>query len=135
MNEIIETFVGDLQTDIAGLKRHIFHTRNEIAKDKIKILQLVHALKILGVEVEIEPEFRLNEDEIENPFLKKFIDDKEFNLPDRARRCLRAENILTIGDLIKWTKLDLLKTPNLGKKSLREIEDALKNIGLSLRKY
>ncbi len=59
MNEIIETFVGDLQTDIANLKHRIFYQKDEIEENKKKISQLADALKTLGVEVEIEPEFRV----------------------------------------------------------------------------
>ena len=46
--------------------------------------------------------------------------------------CLKAENIFYIGDLILRTENDLLKTPNLGKKSLTEIKDILATKGLSL---
>ena len=50
----------------------------------------------------------------------------------RSANCLKAENIFYIGDLILRTENDLLKTPNLGKKSLTEIKDILATKGLSL---
>ena len=50
----------------------------------------------------------------------------------RSANCLKAENILYIGDLIQRTEVELLKTPNLGKKSLTEIKDVLASRGLGL---
>jgi DNA-directed RNA polymerase subunit alpha len=49
-----------------------------------------------------------------------------------SANCLKAENIYYIGDLIRRTEVELLKTPNLGKKSLTEIKDVLASRGLSL---
>jgi DNA-directed RNA polymerase alpha subunit len=56
-----------------------------------------------------------------------------FEFTVRTKNCLLAENIETVGDLIKWSRVELLKTPNIGKKSLLEIIDALSSYGLSLR--
>ncbi len=50
----------------------------------------------------------------------------------RSANCLKAENIYYIGDLIQRTEVELLKTPNLGKKSLTEIKDVLASYSLSL---
>jgi len=50
----------------------------------------------------------------------------------RSANCLKAENIFYIGDLIQRSEVELLKTPNLGKKSLTEIKDILALKGLSL---
>ena len=50
----------------------------------------------------------------------------------RSANCLKAENVYYIGDLIQRTESELLKTPNLGKKSLTEIKDVLGTYGLSL---
>ena len=50
----------------------------------------------------------------------------------RSANCLKAETIHYIGDLVQRTEVELLKTPNLGKKSLTEIKDALASRGLSL---
>jgi DNA-directed RNA polymerase alpha subunit len=57
--------------------------------------------------------------------LAKSIDELELTV--RSENCLRAENILTIGQLVTKTENDLLKTPNLGRKSLKEIKDELFN--------
>ena len=58
------------------------------------------------------------------------VDDLELTV--RSANCLKAENIYYIGDLIQRTEVELLKTPNLGKKSLTEIKDILASRGLSL---
>ena len=54
-------------------------------------------------------------------------------LLSRTLNCLRAEKIYTIRDLTLKNKWDLLKVPNLGRKSLNEIKDALSLHGLSLK--
>jgi DNA-directed RNA polymerase subunit alpha len=65
-----------------------------------------------------------------DPLLLRPVDDLELTV--RSANCLKAENIFYIGDLILRTENDLLKTPNLGKKSLTEIKDVLATKGLSL---
>jgi len=50
----------------------------------------------------------------------------------RSANCLKAENIYYIGDLIQRTETELLKTPNLGRKSLNEIKEVLASRGLTL---
>lgn len=64
------------------------------------------------------------------PILLRPVDDLELTV--RAANCLKAENIYYIGDLVQRTESDLLKTPNLGKKSLNEIKEVLAESGLSL---
>jgi len=64
------------------------------------------------------------------PVLLRPVDDLELTV--RSANCLKAENIFYIGDLIQRTEVELLKTPNLGKKSLTEIKDILALKGLSL---
>lgn len=65
-----------------------------------------------------------------DPVLLRPVDDLELTV--RSANCLKAENIYLIGDLIQRTEVELLKTPNLGKKSLTEIRDVLATRGLSL---
>ena len=65
-----------------------------------------------------------------DPLLLRPVDDLELTV--RSANCLKAENIYYIGDLIQRTEVELLKTPNLGKKSLTEIKDILASRGLSL---
>ncbi len=65
-----------------------------------------------------------------DPILLRPVDDLELTV--RSANCLKAENIFYIGDLIQRTEVELLKTPNLGKKSLTEIKDVLASHGLAL---
>lgn len=65
-----------------------------------------------------------------DPLLLRSVDDLELTV--RSANCLKAENIFYIGDLIQKTEMELLKTPNLGKKSLMEIKEVLVTKGLSL---
>lgn len=65
-----------------------------------------------------------------DPILLRPVDDLELTV--RSANCLKAENIYYIGDLIQRTETELLKTPNLGRKSLNEIKDVLASRGLTL---
>ncbi len=65
-----------------------------------------------------------------DPVLLRPIDDLELTV--RSANCLKAESIYYIGDLVQKTEVELLKTPNLGKKSLTEIKEVLAQRGLSL---
>ena len=65
-----------------------------------------------------------------DPILLRPIDDLELTV--RSANCLKAESIYYVGDLIQKTEVELLKTPNLGKKSLTEIKEVLAQRGLSL---
>lgn len=65
-----------------------------------------------------------------DPILRRPVDDLELTV--RSANCLKAENIYYIGDLIQRTENELLKTPNLGRKSLNEIKEVLAAHGLTL---
>jgi DNA-directed RNA polymerase subunit alpha len=65
-----------------------------------------------------------------DPILLRPIDD--LGLPVRTLNALKAENLYYIGDLVQCGEMDLLRTPNLGKKSLFEIKDALAQHDLAL---
>ena len=65
-----------------------------------------------------------------DPVLLRPVDDLELTV--RSANCLKAENIFYIGDLIQRTENELLKAPNLGRKSLNEIKDVLATRGLTL---
>lgn len=87
----------------------------------------------LGVFVDFDNEkepVQEEEEEEVDPILLRPVDDLELTV--RSANCLKAENIYYIGDLIQRTEVELLKTPNLGKKSLTEIKDVLASRGLSL---
>lgn len=83
----------------------------------------------VDLEKDKEPEPKEVREEID-PILLRPVDDLELTV--RSANCLKAENIYYIGDLVQRTEVELLKTPNLGKKSLTEIKDVLASKGLSL---
>ena len=87
----------------------------------------------LAVFVDLEHEKSAEPEKAEDnvdPLLLRPVDDLELTV--RSANCLKAENIYYIGDLVQRTEVELLKTPNLGKKSLTEIKDVLASRGLSL---
>ena len=65
-----------------------------------------------------------------DPILLRPVDELELTV--RSANCLKAENIHYIGDLVQRTEVELLRTPNLGKKSLTEIKEVLESHGLTL---
>lgn len=100
----------------------------EAIRNAATILQ--HQLAVF-VDLESEKEAEPAEEEEQiDPILLRPVDDLELTV--RSANCLKAENIYYIGDLIQRTEVELLKTPNLGKKSLTEIKDILASRGLSL---
>lgn len=76
-----------------------------------------------------QPEVKEDKPEFD-PILLRPVDDLELTV--RSANCLKAEAVHYIGDLVQRTEVELLKTPNLGKKSLTEIKDVLASRGLSL---
>ncbi len=64
------------------------------------------------------------------PILMRPVDELELTV--RSANCLKAENIYYIGDLVQRSETELLKTPNLGRKSLNEIKEVLASRGLTL---
>jgi DNA-directed RNA polymerase subunit alpha len=86
------------------------------------VLTLVQAIESLAKT--IEPKVK------DQAFRNWPISDLWFTI--RTQKCLDAENIETIGDLLQWSELKLMKTPNLGSKSIGEIKSALAQRGLAL---
>lgn len=87
----------------------------------------------VSVFVDLEAEAAASADEpaeTVNPMLLKPID--ELDLTVRSANCLKAENVYFIGDLVQRSETELMKTPNLGKKSLNEIKEVLESHGLAL---
>ncbi|MDC1436482.1 DNA-directed RNA polymerase subunit alpha [Gammaproteobacteria bacterium] len=118
----------DLDKLILELETNGTMDAEEAIRQAATIMQ--HQLSVfvdLQSDVVSEPEEA--EDKID-PILLRPVDDLELTV--RSANCLKAENIYYIGDLIQRTEVELLKTPNLGKKSLTEIKDVLASRGLSL---
>ena len=84
----------------------------------------------VDLEAEEAQEAAIGSEPAIDPILLRPVDDLELTV--RSANCLKAESIYYIGDLIQRTEVELLKTPNLGKKSLTEIKDVLAARGLSL---
>ena len=72
----------------------------------------------------------IEEKETFDPLMLRPIEDLELTV--RSTNCLKGEDIYYIGDLVQRSEIDLLKTPNLGRKSLNEIKNMLSSRGLSL---
>src|SRR5690625_597326 len=98
-----------------------------------------HAAGILMDQISVFATLEGTEEEFEtperaepqiDPVLLRPVDDLELTV--RSANCLKAENIYYIGDLIQRTENELLKTPNLGRKSLNEIKEVLAARGLTL---
>lgn len=75
-------------------------------------------------------EVEVKEAPVIDPVLLRPVDDLELTV--RSANCLKAESIYYIGDLVQRNESDLLKAPNLGRKSLNEIKDILSSKGLTL---
>ena len=67
----------------------------------------------------------------ELPFNKNLLRKvDELELSVRSANCLKNDNIVYIGDLVRKTEAELLRTPNFGRKSLNEIKEVLSEMGL-----
>jgi len=99
------------------LAASILHDQLSVFVDFEKVNELIHEEEVV-------------EEQSFDPVLLRPVDDLELTV--RSANCLKAENIFYIGDLIQRTEVELLRTPNLEKKSLTEIKDILALKGLSL---
>ncbi|MBI4195976.1 MAG: DNA-directed RNA polymerase subunit alpha [Betaproteobacteria bacterium] len=93
---------------------------------RVLVEQLSVFADLKGIPTQIEEKKATQID----PILLRPVDDLELTV--RSANCLKAENIYYIGDLIQRTETELLKTPNLGRKSLNEIKEVLASRGLTL---
>lgn len=129
---VVENARVEQRTDLDKLVIDLETNGTISAEDAIRraatILQQQLAV-FVDLEKEAEPQKIEERDEID-PILLRPVDDLELTV--RSANCLKAEDIYYIGDLIQRTEVELLKTPNLGKKSLTEIKDVLATRGLSL---
>jgi len=117
----LDKLIIDLETDGSIDAEEAIRRSASILRDQLSVF-----VDLKGDE-KVEPVAQ--ESEID-PILLRPVDDLELTV--RSANCLKAENIYYIGDLIQRTEVELLKTPNLGKKSLTEIKDVLASHGLSL---
>ncbi len=100
------------------------------ASAKILVEQLAVFAQLEGSELVFDQPQRSSGASSFDPILLRPVDELELTV--RSANCLKAENIYYIGDLIQRTENELLKTPNLGRKSLNEIKEVLASRGLTL---
>lgn len=117
----LDKLVINLETDGSVDPEQAIRTAATILQDQLSTF----------VDLESREEATAKSEEPEvDPILLRPVDDLELTV--RSANCLKAEQIYYIGDLIQCTEVELLKTPNLGKKSLTEIKSVLATKGLSL---
>lgn len=118
----------DLDKLIMDVETNGIIDAEQAIRDAARILmgQLVIFADLEGAPEEVE----VKETPQVDPILLRPVDDLELTV--RSANCLKAENIYYIGDLIQRTETELLKAPNLGRKSLNEIKDVLASKGLTL---
>lgn len=117
----LDKLVLELETDGTIDPEEAIRRAAGILKDQLSVFVDLH-----GDEKTAESEQSAGID----PILLRPVDELELTV--RSANCLKAENIYYIGDLIQRSEMELLKTPNLGRKSLTEIKDVLADRGLSL---
>ena len=117
----LDKLIIELETDGTIDPEECIREAATILHDQVSVFVDLKAIE--------EKEQKIEEAEID-PNLLRPVDDLELTV--RSANCLKAENVYYIGDLIQRSENELLKTPNLGKKSLTEIKDILGSYGLSL---
>ena len=129
---VVETARVEQRTDLDKLIVEIETNGTLDAEEAIR-----HAARLLQEQLSVFVDLSGRQDDsparVESeidPILLRPVDDLELTV--RSANCLKAESIYYVGDLLQRTEVELLKTPNLGKKSLTEIKDILASKGLSL---
>jgi len=121
----MDRLVIDLETNGTIDPKEAIQKSAAILRDQLSSFVVLEGAQLVDMGAEDEPkQLRID------PILLRPVDDLELTV--RSANCLKAENIYLIGDLIQRTEVELLKTPNLGKKSLTEIKDVLATRGLSI---
>lgn len=120
----LDKLIIELETNGTVDPEEIIKLAATILHDQLSVFVDFEKVNEKVAEEVIEPVEKID------PTLLRPVDDLELTV--RSANCLKAENIYYIGDLILRTEFELLKTPNLGRKSLTEIKDVLALKGLSL---
>ena len=117
----LDKLIMDIETNGAIEPEEAIRTAARILMEQLSVFA-----DLAGTAMPVEYQKTVQVD----PLLLRPVDDLELTV--RSANCLKAENIYYIGDLIQRTENELLKTPNLGRKSLNEIKDVLASRGLTL---
>jgi len=119
-----DKLIMEIDTNGAITPRDALAVAAKILQDQLQVFINFDVAKIdvpAKKEVESEPKFNKN--------LLKTIDELELSV--RSYNCLKNENIIYVGDLVTRTEAEMLKTANFGRKSLNELKENLKNMGLN----
>ena len=117
----LDRLILDIETDGSLEPEEAVRSAARILIDQMSIFADLQGTALEEVEEKTPPI---------DPILLRPVDDLELTV--RSANCLKAEDIYYIGDLIQRTETELLKTPNLGRKSLNEIKEVLASKGLTL---
>ena len=116
----LDKLIFDIETNGTIDPEEAIRHAGSILKDQLSVF----------VDLETEEEAVEDEEDQIDPTLLRPVDELELTV--RSANCLKAEEVMYIGDLVQKTEVELLRTPNLGKKSLTEIKEILESNGLSL---
>jgi len=118
----LDKLVMTIETNGAMTPEEAVRQAARILVDQLSVFAALEGTAEIAVASRVSPQV--------DPILLRPVDDLELTV--RSANCLKAENIYYIGDLIQRTENELLKTPNLGRKSLNEIKEVLAARGLTL---
>jgi DNA-directed RNA polymerase subunit alpha len=121
----LDKLVMEIVTNGAITPEEAIRASAKILVEQLAVFAQLEGSDIAGI-IDREPARNTQFD----PILLRPVDELELTV--RSANCLKAENIYYIGDLIQRTETELLKTPNLGRKSLNEIKEVLASRGLTL---
>ena len=122
----LDKLVMEIETNGAMSPEEAIRASAKILVDQLVVFTGLESLGDAGI---YRPDLTQNNPP-HDPILLRPVDELELTV--RSANCLKAENIYYIGDLIQRTETELLKTPNLGRKSLNEIKEVLASRGLTL---
>ena len=120
----LDKLVMEIETNGAISPEEAIRASAKILVEQLAVFAQLEGNDLAGI---VEPAPRAQHFD---PILLRPVDELELTV--RSANCLKAENIYYIGDLIQRTENELLKTPNLGRKSLNEIKEVLASRGLTL---
>jgi len=118
-----------LDASFSPVRRVSYFVESARVEQRTDLDKLILNIETNGV-ISPEEAIRQSARVLVDPLLLRPVDDLELTV--RSANCLKAENIYYIGDLIQRSENELLKTPNLGRKSLNEIKEVLASRGLTL---
>jgi DNA-directed RNA polymerase subunit alpha len=122
----LDKLVVEIETNGAISAEDAVRASAKILVEQLAVFAQLEGSELAGVFEQPAPRGSTQFD----PILLRPVDELELTV--RSANCLKAENIYYIGDLIQRTENELLKTPNLGRKSLNEIKEVLASRGLTL---